>query len=260
MALLALCAPTALAYEQRVFDQAALFSTEQMIALEEQIDALRAAWDMDFVIVTTNDAGGKTALAYADDFYDYAPDGSVGYFGHGEGDDGCLFLIDMDNRELAISTYGALMPYLTDYRREALFDDIYGYAADGDYAQCASAFLSGMEGYLQAGVPDNQYYAEPEEKELTAAEGGIAALVAAAASLFNQGRIRRKYNLKERRYSYNLTNYARLNMLNNTDTHLRTSTSRQRIAEPGGGGFDSGRTSTHRSSSGRIHGGGSRRF
>lgn len=51
-------------------------------------------------IVTVNSLDGKTAQAYADDYYDYN-----GY-GYGENDDGILLLISMGERKWAISTYG----------------------------------------------------------------------------------------------------------------------------------------------------------
>ena len=53
--------------------------------------------------------GGKTAEAYADDYYDYN-----GY-GYGENDDGLLLLVSMGEREWAITTLW-LLSYRSFYR------------------------------------------------------------------------------------------------------------------------------------------------
>lgn len=106
----------------RVFDQADLFLEEEEKELQQAIDALREKMDMDAAVVTAEENPGS-AQAYADDFYE------AHGFGTGSGRDGALLLIDMDNRELCISTEGKMVRYLTDSRIEAVLDDMYGYAA-----------------------------------------------------------------------------------------------------------------------------------
>ncbi|MBP5793935.1 MAG: TPM domain-containing protein, partial [Spirochaetaceae bacterium] len=69
-------------------------------------------YNKEAVIVTTSDAQGKSAEAYADDFYDEND------FGTGSGKDGVLFLIDMDNRKIHVSTSGSMIDYLEDWRIE----------------------------------------------------------------------------------------------------------------------------------------------
>ena len=63
---------------------------------------------MNVVVVTENSLDGKSAQDYADDFFDYN--------GHGYGDDdsGVLFLIGMDERKWAITTYGYGITAFTD--------------------------------------------------------------------------------------------------------------------------------------------------
>ena len=61
---------TVLAAEDRVFDDAKLFSTDEITQLNDKIAALISELNQDFVIVTTNDAQGATAQEYADDYYD----------------------------------------------------------------------------------------------------------------------------------------------------------------------------------------------
>ena len=56
---------------------------------------------MDVVIVTTYNTRSKSSQVYADDFYE---ENNIGRNNSG---DGILLLIDLDNREVYISTSGA---------------------------------------------------------------------------------------------------------------------------------------------------------
>ena len=83
-------------------------------------------------------------MAYADDFYD---SGNFGYDGpHGTG---VLFLIDMDNREIYISTCGDSIYYLTDARIETILDAAFDYVSNGQYYDAAKKFLSLAVTYMQ---------------------------------------------------------------------------------------------------------------
>ena len=61
--------------------------------MEEEIASMRKEMNMDVVIATTDDAEGKSAETYCEDFY------INGGFGTGKDYSGVIFLIDMDNRE-----------------------------------------------------------------------------------------------------------------------------------------------------------------
>ena len=88
---------TVSAEKSLVFDDAMLFTEDEIIKLQTEVNNLSNDYNMDIVIVTTSDTDGKTSREYADDFFDY------GGFGVGDNYDGILFLIDMDNREAYIS-------------------------------------------------------------------------------------------------------------------------------------------------------------
>ena len=105
---------------QFVYDFAELLENEE--ALEAEIAELRERWTIDVVIVTTDDAHGKSSMEYADDFFDYNGFGYDKPMG-----DGVLFLIDMDNRQIWISTCGKAIIYFTDSRIDEALDDIIEY-------------------------------------------------------------------------------------------------------------------------------------
>ena len=54
----------------RVFDEAGLFSAEEVQELETRIDEVRDSQDADLAVLTVEDAQGESAESYADDFYD----------------------------------------------------------------------------------------------------------------------------------------------------------------------------------------------
>ena len=76
---------TVLAVENRVFDDAKLFSADEITQLNDKIAALTSELSQDFVVVTTNDTQGSTSQEYADDYYDEHG------FGIGENKTGVLF-------------------------------------------------------------------------------------------------------------------------------------------------------------------------
>lgn len=136
---------TAFAEEKRVYDQANLFSTDSAMRLDARASTLTDKLEVDFIIVTTDDARGKTPQAYADDFYD------DNGFGVGGDKSGVLLLVDMDNREVYISTSGKAIAYLTDTVIDGLLDDSIGYLKQQDYSGAASHFLDRMEKLFPSG-------------------------------------------------------------------------------------------------------------
>ena len=88
-----------------VYDEAGLLSAEEAAALEQRCREIETQNRIHILMVTTEDTEGKTQEEYADDFYD-----SV--YPEEKDENGALFLIDMGERELWISTAG-IMQYLS---------------------------------------------------------------------------------------------------------------------------------------------------
>ena len=75
--------------ESRLADQAGLLDTDQKESLCNTLDEISEREQVDVIVVTTNSLEGKTAQAYADDYFiDHG-------YGQGEDGDGILFLVDM---------------------------------------------------------------------------------------------------------------------------------------------------------------------
>lgn len=263
--------PGMAAGDVRVFDEAGLFSEADTAGMEETIAGLRTTMNMDVVVVTTSDSGGKSSESYADDFYD------GGGFGTGRDDSGALFLIDMDNREIHISTAGTMIRFLTDTRIDSMLDHAYGPAGNGEYARAAESFLEDLLVYYKKGIPGGQYNYDRETGKVSRYysirwyEALIALTVSAGCGLAACLNVKREYAMRSERqkaagYHMAYRANARFAFRNRSDTQTDSFVT-QRIlprstgsGDGGSGGSSSGRSTTHQSGSGRSHGGGGRRF
>lgn len=223
----------AIEVNQKVHDSADLFSQEEETALQKAAEALSRKLKMDMVIVTVNDTKGKKAQTYADDFYDYNG------FGIGEKKDGALLLIDMDNREIYISTCGSAISYLTDARIEKILDKLYLLITDKQYAKAAEAFLKqvGSFAFMKIIIFIS-----------ISAVLGIITIIIMACS--NKG--------KKSTNEYTYLNHNDFDILEQYDKYVRTTVTKVRIDTSSGSGGSG--SSVHTSSSGRTHGGGGRKF
>ena len=174
-----------------VDDQAGLFSQEEEQELTDRIEELTADWNMDFVVVTTEDAEGKTSEEYADDYYDY----------NGYADDGALYMIDLDNGSVWISTAGKMIRYLTDARIDAEIDAGYDNLKAKNYAGGILEMLNETESYLEDGIPSDQYNYDTETgkisryRSITVYEAIGAAVIALLCGVVAWGLIMMPANL-----------------------------------------------------------------
>ncbi|MDD3337463.1 MAG: TPM domain-containing protein [Lachnospiraceae bacterium] len=130
-------APSVADTTNNVYDFAGLLSDSERADLEKQIADCAEEKNYRVLVVATDDNPG-TAMAYADDFFDF----------NEFGPDGVVFLLDMDNREQWISTTGVCTADSSDKKAsydsgdiDDILDETTSYASDGDYAKCFSAFV-----------------------------------------------------------------------------------------------------------------------
>ena len=255
------------AEEIHVYDHADLLSVQEEEYLENLAAERAEQWDMNFLVVTTDDAEGKSAMEYADDFYD-------AQFPEDSEEDGILYLIDMDNREIYLSTSGLAIRYLTDDRVDYILDEAFGYVADGDYYGTFVTFMEETERYLIDGFPEDQYnydvntgeidyYQEP--MRITFGEFLFAFAAALIPAAITVGAIKAKYQLKFEDFHYDAytdsdvqLSVKSVRLVNKYVTHRRIPKNNGSSGGSSGGGGS--RSSVHTSSSGRSHGGGGRKF
>ncbi len=226
------------AAQPKVFDGADLLSANQIEALEKQAQQISADYAIDVVIVTVNSTGGMDAQDYADDFYD------LNGYGVGTRSSGILLLLVMDSREQVISTCGSVMDTLSRRDCDDLFSRCANDISNGDY-------YGGFQVYLNS-LP---YYLNGEAESLPAtAKIGISLLIGAAVGgivIFIMIHSMRTARPKRSAAEYVDRNSFRMHT--HRDFYLYSNTTRTKIESNNSSG-------SHRSSSGRSHGGSRGRF
>lgn len=261
--------------EQRLFDEAGLLSEKEKEYIESSLAACRKKTGMDVVAVTAYNDGRRSAMEYADDYYD------ENGFGAGKENSGVLVLLYMDapgqrGGESYISTTGNMIRILTDRRIDKIQDDMSGYLRYTDYYGALLAFTDDIEYYVDKGIQAGQYNYDTETGQISRYrsirwyEAAFAFIVSAAVAGSVCLGVKSRYSMKQtdRERANSLLAYradAKFQFGSTQDRLLNkfvTSVPIPRASSSSGGSGrgSSGRSSTHRSSSGRSHGGGGRRF
>lgn len=134
--------------KERVYDFADLFTDSEEERLYEDITEYINSYNMDLAVVTINDNNKLNAQEYAQDFYDYNDFRT----------DGILFLIDMDTREIYMTTTGSAIDMYNDYRIDQILDSVYYYVSSGNYYDTASSFIDEVSYYASVGLPSDGGY------------------------------------------------------------------------------------------------------
>lgn len=248
--------------EQTVFDLGNLLSEEERQSLAEETEKLQEEHKMNFIVLTTFDAQGKSARDYADDFYmdqGFYEDGKKG---------GIAFLIDMDNRELWISTAGDMRYYVSDAEVEEILDAGYPWVGDGQYYRCFTEMLDCADTVVDRGLSSKDYLIDENGnitryRSITPFEilfGFAAALLAAGIPC---AVILGRYKVRTGKYSYNWKSNSDVRITDKQDYFVNQIVTRRRIPKnppPSAGGLGGGGSSIHTSSGGGSFGGGGRKF
>lgn len=131
MLLVLLClASSALAQNGRVFDNAGLFSKEDIAEIEQAISDFQIKTDFAFVVLTTDDyLGFKNFASVAESFY------IAEKFGFDRFNSGMLYYIDMNQRYPYVSTHGKMVTLFESTMLLAAHDACHPFLASGQYKQ-----------------------------------------------------------------------------------------------------------------------------
>lgn len=248
----------------QVVDDADILYDSEERRLTDMIEELEMSSEWDVMAVSTEDAGGKTAERYAEEWFDQ----------YTTADDGVICLIDMDNREIVIRTFGEAIYYLTDSRIDDILDKAYDGAADGEYFECYESMIEGIKDALQRGIPDGQYTYDEDsrqvvgayraEKRITPGEWLLVVVAALAAGGITVGAVIGKYRLKWGGYQYSYRENGTIELSDKRDIFVNQIVTHRRIPRESQGGRGGhrggGRSTTHVGAGGRRSGGGSRKF
>ena len=232
----------------KVYDYASILTEEQRDSLESYAGKLSETYNADFVIVTIKENNRSSSQDFADRFFD------DNYFGqkdgkkeYGEGD-GMVFLIDLDYRQISLSTAGSVHKAMGTDEVDDLLDlaavkmrteDYYGASmtALDESADAVKGYLA-VRGEISIGVP-------------LSLAGVVSAIVLVVLMSFSK---KSKPALEAGRYI--VPNSLHITHEYEVKTGSHTSVSRKPDSSSNGGGGGG----THVSSGGASHGGGSRSF
>ena len=240
---------------EKVYDFAELLTEEEEQNIYHKVTEFINKHQLDLAVVTINKNDKGSPRVYADDFYDYNK------FGINSSRDGILFLIDMETREIYMSTTGNAIIMYNDNRIEEALDAVYSYMTNQNYYAGIQNFISKIDGMATQGVPSGNKNAHLDENGNIKYEKKISWLLLVVISLGVTGIImgilisknklvRKKTTAKEylKKESVKITSIS--------EKLIGTNTIRHRIVDSS----SSGGSSTHSGSSGISHGGGGRGF
>ncbi len=252
--------------DTRVFDEAELYSDQEEAELELELVQAIENLQCDIVILTVQDADGLNTMEYAENFY---TDNECGY--ESVGGTGVVFVIDMDNRQVWITTSGDAITYINDNRINLIIDEVYDDVVDGDYYEATKIFIGQMETYMRnddfysddkgSGNIDYVDTYDGETHEITfwgnatqyiIPEVIISIIIAGISVLVVANANKTKQTINNHTYSKN----DEITIYNQTDQYTHTTSVRTKIPTNKSGGG----STTHRGGGGGSFGGGGRGF
>lgn len=239
-------------------DEAGLLSEEESSTLINKLEEISQRQKNEVAVVTVNSLEGKTAEAYADDYYDYN-----GY-GYGENDDGLLLLVSMEEREWAVTTYGYCHTVaFTDAGLDYISSEFRRKLSSGEYAKAFDCFADLCDDFLTQAATGEPYDVDNMPKGKVSPFWLYTDLVVAFFISFGivKGKSRNLKSVKKQESAKAYERRGSLSLRRSTDSFVNRIVTQKTIRnEKNSSSGSSGGSSSHISSSGRSHGGTSGKF
>lgn len=239
-------------------DEAGLLSEEESSTLINKLEEISQRQKNEVAVVTVNSLEGKTAEAYADDYYDYN-----GY-GYGENDDGLLLLVSMGEREWAVTTYGYCHTVaFTDAGLDYISSEFRRKLSSGEYAKAFDCFADLCDDFLTQAATGEPYDVDNMPKGKVSPFWLYTDLVVTFFISFGivKGKSRNLKSVKKQESAKAYERRGSLSLRRSTDSFVNRIVTQKTIRnEKNSSSGSSGGSSSHISSSGRSHGGTSGKF
>ena len=224
-----------------VADYADILTDEEEQTLNDRLTQISDYNDCSVVVLTVYSLEGKTAQTYADDYYDY---NDFNY-------NGILFLISTEERDWAMSTCGDSIDVFSDARLDYIFEQMRYDLKYDDFNSAFTTFADLCE----------EFYNNPEEYDdynnYEESEEGSNLLLSLVLGLII-GTITTIVFYSQLKSANNYVKSNSLNILQKKDIFLYSTETKTR--KESSSNSNHSHSSTHRSSSGRSHGGRSGKF
>ena len=262
-------------FNVRIDDSASLFTEEEIELINSSASDFASVNNYSVAVVTTDDAMGKTAMEFADDYYDDL------IFNSGWSENGMCFLIDMDNREIYVSCAGLCIDEYSDYELNSIVGKGYDCIVNGEYFKCivsmideAGSFKSdeyNPDEFVETGdwniiggyyEDDYSDYVEPQPKKFSFSHLFIYILIGLAIGGITVFSVKNSYKNTGKGDEFNADDIS-LELTASNDNIISRNVITTKIPRNnnnhrhGGGG---GGVSVHRSSGGVRHSGAGRKF
>ncbi len=223
----------------RLWDGAQILTKEESSEITSELNRISTSLGVDVVIVTVPTTEDKSTMEYADDYYDT----------HGFSDDGVILLVCMDpeNRSMWISTAGLCINAINDLNIETIFDLIEFDMQEGYYRDAFKTFCEQCEFYINGevnGYPPNYFFT-------ALISIGIGIIIALIVTGIMKGQLK---SVRANNAAARYVEKSSMKITTSKDLYLYSTVTKIKNPEKSSG------SSTHRSSSGRSHGGGGRSF
>lgn len=258
-AIMFLALPISTVYAEespRLVDDADLLMDTEEAELLQELNEISVRQQFDIVVVTTESLDGKSAMEYANDFYDYN-----GY-GFGDNYDGTLLLVDMGSREWWISTTGYGITALTDAGIDYISEGFLPYLSDGEYYEAFSIYAELCDEFVTQAREGKAYDVSnmPKAAFPVVSRLGMSIIIGIVVGFIGVNVLNGQMkSVRSQKAAGNYVTQGGLNLYTSRDRFLYVHRDRERLPEPNHGNHGGG-SSVHRGSSGRSHGGGGGRF
>ncbi len=245
----------------RLVDGAGVLGTRESEKLLEKLDKISEKHQVDIVILTVKDLGGKLPRDVADDFFDYS-----GY-GFGSSRDGILLLLCPTTRDWYVSTTGFGIRAVTDAGLDYMSERFLPSLKKENYAKAFNIFADQCDKFIRQALTGEPYdYGHLPMKPLSLKWIPISLVVGFVIAFIVVGSM--KSQLTSVRSQSSANSYIRAGSTRideKSDLFLYHTVDRRARPKDTGGGGSSGSysrsgSSTHTSSSGTSHGGGGGKY
>lgn len=128
--------------DQKLYDYAELLNAEEVANIEALADQYSRENEVDIIILTTNDTGGRDIVDYMDDFYDETAPG----FQRAHGDT-VILTLDMAERDVYIAGFKRAEDVINDQRASSIRQEITPALSAGDYVKAFTQFIEQTDYY-----------------------------------------------------------------------------------------------------------------
>lgn len=233
----------------KIVDEAGLLTYDQVSILEDKAQDLVDRYGIDVVILTVDDHYGDITK-YADDYFDYN-----GY-GVGTNASGVLFVLSMEDRDYAFTTCGDAIQALTDYGMDQLFDEISDELADDRFYDGFYEYLDQLDYYFQRYEDGDPVDRSASVLDIIIKIGFALVIGLIVAGLIVAVMCRSMNTVRRQKSAQSYVFPGSYDLYHMNDAFLYSNVTKVRKESSS----SSGGSSTHRSSSGRTHGGSSGKF